>query len=165
MDGMLSKLFSTPAMELALKAGDRESVFRDLIALVPGLDDGARAGLLLSLLGRERLGSTGLGRGVALPHTRYAVPGVNRPQIIFARHNHGIAYGALDGAPVKLFFLLVSPDVSQHLQILARLTRVLRDPHVLAELLVAATPQEILGAIQEAERRVQVGNEVAASSV
>lgn len=162
---MLSKLFSSSAVDLSLKASEREQVFRELIALVPHLDDGARAGLLLSLLGRERLGSTGLGRGVALPHTRYAVPGVTRPQIIFGRHNHGIAYGALDGAPVKLFFLLVSPDVSQHLQILARLTRVLRDPHVLAELLAAATPQEILGAIQEAERRLQVRAEVAASSV
>src|SRR5829696_3153253 len=162
---MLSRLFSSLAVDLSLKAGEREQVFRELIALVPHLDDGARAGLLLSLLGRERLGSTGLGRGVALPHTRYAVPGVNRPQIIFGRHNHGIAYGALDGAPVKLFFLLVSPDVSQHLQILARLTRVLRDPHVLADLLAAATPQEILGAIQEAEQRLQVRAEVVASSV
>src|SRR5215211_4393471 len=138
--GMLSKLFSTTGMNLALKAGDRESVFRELVALVPCLDDGARAGLLLALLGRERLGSTGLGRGVALPHTRYAVGGVTRPQIIFGRQQHGINYGAPDGQPVKLFFLLVSPDVAQHLQILSRLSRLLRDPRLREELLDAANP-------------------------
>ena len=70
---MLSKLFSPAAMELNLKAQDQERAFRELVALVPHLDDGGRAGLLLSLLGRERLGSTALGRSVALPHTRYVV--------------------------------------------------------------------------------------------
>ena len=152
---MLSKLFSTPAMELALRAGDRESVFRDLIALVPGLDDGARAGLLLSLLGRERLGSTGLGRGVALPHTRYAINGVTRTQIIFGRHREGINYGALDGQPVKLFFLLLAADVAQHLQILSRLSRLLRDGRLREELLSVSSPHEVLRAIEEAEQRIQ----------
>lgn len=152
---MLSKLFSTTAMDLSLKAQDREQVFRELIALLPNLDNGARAGLLLSLLGRERLGSTGLGRGVALPHTRYVVDGVTKPQIIFGRHAEGIDYGSLDGAPVKLFFLLVAPDVSQHLQILARLSRVLRDPQLREQLLAAATPAEVLRDIDEAEERLQ----------
>jgi mannitol/fructose-specific phosphotransferase system IIA component (Ntr-type) len=144
-------------MDLALKARDREQAFRELIALAPDLDDGARAGLLLSLLGRERLGSTGLGRGVALPHMRYVVAGLRRPQIIFGRHREGINYGALDGQPVKLIFLLVSPDVSQHLQILSRLNRLLRDPQVREELLNAATSQEILRSIADAEQRVHAG--------
>jgi mannitol/fructose-specific phosphotransferase system IIA component (Ntr-type) len=152
---MLSKLFSTPAMELALKGGDRESVFRDLIALVPALDGGARAGLLLAILGRERLGSTSLGRGVALPHTRYAIDGVTRSQIIFGRHREGINYGALDGQPVKLFFLLLAPDVGQHLQILSRLSRLLRDARLREELLSVSSPHEVLRAIQEAEQRIQ----------
>jgi mannitol/fructose-specific phosphotransferase system IIA component (Ntr-type) len=152
---MLSKLFSTPAMDVALKAGDRESVFRELIALIPGLDDGARAGLLLALLGRERLGSTGLGRGVALPHTRYAIKGVTGPQIIFGRHREGINYGALDGQPVRLFFLLVAPDVAQHLQILSRLSRLLRDVRLREELLSVSNPHEGLRAIQAAEQRMQ----------
>jgi mannitol/fructose-specific phosphotransferase system IIA component (Ntr-type) len=152
---MLSKLFSTPAMDLALRAGDQESVFRELIALVAGLDDGARAGLLLALLGRERLGSTGLGRGVALPHTRYVIKGVTRPQIVFGRHHGGINYGALDGQPVKLFFLLVAADVAQHLQMLSRLSRLLRDARLREELLFVSSPQEVLRAIQEAEQRMQ----------
>jgi mannitol/fructose-specific phosphotransferase system IIA component (Ntr-type) len=151
---MLSKLFSRPAIELALKAHDREQAFRELISLIPALSDGQRAGLLLSLLGRERLGSTGLGHAVAMPHTRYAVPGVTRPQIIFGRHSGGIPYGSLDGTPVRLFFLLVSPDVAQHLQILARLGRVLRDSQLRGELLSVTTPDEVLQSIEEAERRL-----------
>jgi mannitol/fructose-specific phosphotransferase system IIA component (Ntr-type) len=151
---MLGKLLSNGGIELSLKAGDREGVFRELVALVPNLNEGARAGLLLSLLGRERLGTTGLGHGVALPHTRYVVAGVTRPKLIFGRHADGIEYGSPDGAPVKLFFLLVSPDVSQHLQILSRLTRVLRDPQLREELLAASTPNELRRSIEEAEQRV-----------
>jgi mannitol/fructose-specific phosphotransferase system IIA component (Ntr-type) len=153
---MLSKLFSPAAMELTLKAEGQEEVFRELAALVPFLDEGARAGLLLSLLGRERLGCTALGRSVALPHTRYAVPGVTKPRIIFGRHAEGINYGAPDGAPVRLFFLLVSPDVSQHLQILSRLTRLLRNSELIERLTSAATPQEVMRAIDEAEQQLPI---------
>jgi len=151
---MLSKLFSPAGMEMKLKAGDQEQAFRELISLVPNLNDGGRAGLLLSLLGRERLGTTALGRSVALPHTRYAVPGIAKPRIIFGRHPEGIVYGAPDGAPVRLFFLLVSPDVSQHLQILSRLTRLLRNSALIERLLSAATPEEALRAIDSAEREL-----------
>jgi mannitol/fructose-specific phosphotransferase system IIA component (Ntr-type) len=151
---MLSKYFAGSAMDLSLKAHDREQAFRELISLLPGLNDGARAGLLLSLLGRERLGSTGVGHAVALPHTRYAVPGVKRPQIVFGRLNPGIPYGSPDGAPVKLLFLLVSPDVAQHLQILSRLTRVLRDARLRDELLHAETPDDVLRSIDQAEERL-----------
>lgn len=160
---MLSKLFSPAAMELSLKAQDQEKAFRELVALVPHLDDGGRAGLLLSLLGRERLGSTALGRSVALPHTRYVVRGVTKPQIIFGRHPDGIDYGAPDGSPVRLFFLLVSPDVSQHLQILSRLSRVLRNAVLVEQLTSAATPQEVLRAIEEAEQQLPAPVAVAAA--
>jgi nitrogen PTS system EIIA component len=149
---MLTKLFSPAAMAMNLEATDQEQAFRELIALVPELNDGGRAGLLLSLLGRERLGSTALGRGIALPHTRYVVPGVIKSRIIFGRHPDGLDYGAPDGAPVKLLFLLVSPDVSQHLHILSRLTRVLRNPVLVEQIKSAAIPREVLRAIDEAER-------------
>jgi mannitol/fructose-specific phosphotransferase system IIA component (Ntr-type) len=151
---MLSKLFARSAMDLSLQAHDREQAFRELISLLPSLNDGARAGLLLSLLARERLGSTGVGHAIALPHTRYAVPGVSRPQIIFGRLPNGIPYGSPDGAPVRLFFLLVSPDVAQHLQILSRLTRVLRDERLRDELLGAETPEGVLRSIDQAEERL-----------
>lgn len=143
-------------MELSLKAENQEEAFRELVALVPFLNEGAQAGLLLSLLGRERLGSTALGRNVALPHTRYAVPGVTKPRIVFGRHPEGIDYGAPDGAPVRLFFLLVSPDVSQHLQILSRLTRLLRNSELIERLNSAATHQEVMRVIDQAEQQLPI---------
>ena len=150
-------------MELTLKAESQEEAFRELVALVPFLNEGAQAGLLLSLLGRERLGSTALGRSVALPHTRYAVSGVTKPRIIFGRHPAGIDYGAPDGAPVRLFFLLVSPDVSQHLQILSRLTRLLRNAGLIEQLNSAATPQEVMRVIYEAEQQLPMPVSAAAA--
>lgn len=141
-------------MEMDLKASNQEQAFRALVALVPQLNDGGRAGLLLSLLGRERLGSTALGRGIALPHTRYTVAGVTRPRIVFGRHCEGLDYGSPDGAPVKLIFLLVAPDVSQHLQILSRLSRVLRNSAVVEQLNAATAPDEVLRAIEHAERQL-----------
>jgi mannitol/fructose-specific phosphotransferase system IIA component (Ntr-type) len=149
---MLSKLFSPAAIELNLKAQNQEAAFRELVALVPNLNEGARAGLLLSLLGRERLGSTALGRAIALPHVRYSVPGVSKPQIIFGRSPDGINYGAPDGKPVRLFFLLVSPDVSQHLHILSRLSRLLRNPALIEQLTSAATTGEVMRALETTER-------------
>lgn len=151
---MLNRLFSPAAMELNLTARTQEEAFRQLVALVPNLDQGARAGLLLSLLGRERLGTTALGRGMALPHTRYMVPGITRPQIIFARHPEGLEYGSPDHVPVRLLFLLVSPDVAQHLHILSRLTRLLRTAPLIERLKSAVTTQEVLRAVDEAERHL-----------
>jgi nitrogen PTS system EIIA component len=151
---MLSTLFSTGTMELALKAQDRDAAFWELVAKIPNLNDDARMTLWRSLAERERLGSTGLGHGVALPHTRHAVAGLTRPLIIFGRSS-GVDYGALDGVPVKLVFLLVSPDVSQHLQILACLTRALRDSQLRDDLLQAANRMAVIEAIREAELRTQ----------
>ena len=87
-----------------------------------------------ALLQRERLGSTGIGNGIAIPHGKLA----KATSIfgIFARLDKPIDFGALDGAPVDLFFLLIAPDSvgADHLKALARVARVLRDPGVTAKL-------------------------------
>jgi mannitol/fructose-specific phosphotransferase system IIA component (Ntr-type) len=108
--------------------------------------------LLRALIDREQLHSTGIGDGVALPHARNVLPDLLRkPVIVFGRHPKGIAFGAIDGAPAQLFFLLVATSVSQHLFILARISRLLRQPNVRQELLKAATPEKIIALIREAE--------------
>jgi mannitol/fructose-specific phosphotransferase system IIA component (Ntr-type) len=101
---------------------------------------------------REQLHSTGIGDGVALPHARNALVGlVDHPVIIFGRNAQGVQFGAIDGAPSKLFFLLVAPTVTEHLAMLARISRLLRDPRVRQELLVADSPKKALAVIKEAE--------------
>src|SRR5437868_2706232 len=127
--GVLSQILRSGHIELNLHSQTRDDAFRELIGHVPYLrkrPDAAEA-LLKALIDREKLCSTGLGDGIALPHTRNCIPGLSEhPILVFGRHQQGIDYGAVDGSPVHLFFLLIAPSVSQHLQILARLTRLLR---------------------------------------
>ena len=77
--------------------------------------------------------------------------GATRKTRIFGRSTQGIAFGAIDGAPSKLFFLLVAPTVTEHLAVLARLSRLLREPRLRQELLVVDAPKKALALIRDAE--------------
>ena len=87
-----------------------------------------------ALLQRERLGSTGVGGGIAIPHGK--LPRVTRMLGIFARLERPIDYEALDGEPVDLIFLLLAPEAvgADHLKALSRVARALRDPSLTARL-------------------------------
>ena len=114
-----------------------------------------RQNLIRALHEREQLYSTGIGDGIALPHSRNALVGlVDQPIIVLGRHSDGIAYDAIDRMPARLFFLLVAPTVTQHLAILARLTRLLRDPKLRQGLLNAETPEKMIALTREAELRM-----------
>jgi nitrogen PTS system EIIA component len=93
-----------------------------------------------ALLQREKLGSTGLGQGIAIPHGRIA--GLKKVYGVFARLSHAIAFDATDGEPVDLIFALASPPQSgaDHLTALARVSRLLRDPITLAKLRGTESP-------------------------
>lgn len=139
-----------------LSSADRDSVLNELVDQIPQLANQpeARKTLLRALHERELLHSTGIGDGIALPHARNALVGlVDEPIVVFARHATGIPYGAIDGAPARLFFLLIAPTVTQHLGILARLSRILRDPKVRQSLLSADRPEKVISVVQDAEAR------------
>ena len=151
---VLSNLLSPPAINLDLRSTDRDSVLEELVNQAPQLagDAAGRQTLLRALREREHLHSTGIGDGIALPHARNALVGlVDTPLIVFGRHASGIPYDAIDGVPARLFFLLLAPTVTQHLAILARLSRILRDPALRQSLLTANSPEEVMGLIREAE--------------
>jgi len=96
--------------------------------------------------------TTGLGDGVAIPHARNAIPGLtDHAVIVFGRHSQGLDYGAVDGKPVRLVFLLIAPTISEHLESLASLSRLLRNAHLRRDLLKVGTPQEALARIRQAE--------------
>ena len=156
---VLSDLLSPGAIALGLAASDRNGVLRELVNRIPALakEPAARQTLLRALQEREQLHSTGIGDGIALPHARNALAGlVDGAIIVFGRHSAGIEYGALDGIAARLFFLLVAPTVSQHLNILARLSRLLRDPQLRQNLLTASQPEEVIALIREAEAKMGV---------
>lgn len=151
---LLSDLLSPATVELNLKGGQRDPILEELVNRIPELEgnDEARQRLLRALHEREQLHSTGIGDGIALPHSRNALIGiVEKPVMVFGRHPRGVPYGAIDGEPARLFFLLVAPTVTTHLQILARLTRILRDPRVRRDLLAVSRPEKVIDLIREAE--------------
>ena len=143
-------------MNLNLASTDRDAVLNELVNQIPQLakQPEARKTLLRALQERELLHSTGIGDGIALPHARNALVGlVDEPIVVFARHATGIPYGAIDNIPARLFFLLIAPTVTQHLGILARLSRILRDPKVRQSLLTAERPEKVISVLQEAEAK------------
>jgi len=152
---VLSGLLNDQSIELNMKANHRDEALAELANKIPALVDQpeARKTLLKALQEREQLCSTGIGDGIALPHCRNALVGlVNQPVLVFGRHQTGIAFGSVDGSPARLFFLLVAPTVNQHLQILARLSRLLRNPKLRKGLLMADRPEKALRLIEEAEK-------------
>ncbi|MGB0721290.1 MAG: PTS sugar transporter subunit IIA [Gammaproteobacteria bacterium] len=99
-----------------------------------------------SLLGRERLGSTGLGHGIALPHGR--MPYHGPPLAAFVTLKNGVDFDALDGEPVRMLFALVIPEEStdEHLQILANLARMFSDGGFREQLMECGAPEDALKA-------------------
>jgi mannitol/fructose-specific phosphotransferase system IIA component (Ntr-type) len=151
---LLSESLSPEAVSLNLRSTDRDGVLAELVAQIPELagQPEARETLLRALRERELLHSTGIGDGIALPHARNALVGlVDRTIVVFGRHPTGVPYDAIDRLPARLFFLIVAPTVTQHLGVLARLTRLLRDSRLRQALLAADRPETALAVIRQAE--------------
>jgi PTS system nitrogen regulatory IIA component len=129
---------------LDLPAGSRQEVLRELSARV------AEAGLVRDgeelyqkLWEREQLGSTGIGNGVAIPHCK--LPGLREGVVAVGRVPDGVEFQAVDGRPVRFFFLVISPNEApaQHLQILAAISRWIRSDEHAAALVEAADPETL----------------------
>ena len=151
---LLSDLLESTNIQLNLRQNQRDEILLELVSYIPEISTrpDLQQTLLRALRDREQLHSTGIGDGVALPHARNALVGlVEKPVIVFGRHPQGIPFGAIDGKPTRLFFLLVAPNVTQHLAMLARISRLLRDPKLRRDLLAAATPEKAQALIRNAE--------------
>lgn len=150
----LSRLFSPASLQLSLHSSDPAGVLLGLIELVPGIsrNEELKGQLHRALIEREQLNTTALGRGIAVPHTRNPIAAAaGRALIVFGRHDCGVDFGASDGMPVHLFFLLLAPDINRHLQTLSALTRLLRDGALREALMAAVSPQDVIRAVREAE--------------
>ena len=140
-------------INLDLGASDKDGVLRELCALViDAREERLFDALFQALKAREDLCPTCVTEGVALPHARNALVGlVDNPVLAYGRHNQGIEFGAFDGKPVHHFFLLCAPNVREHLQLLARLTRLVRQPEFRAKLSTARQPNDVIRLIADAE--------------
>jgi PTS system nitrogen regulatory IIA component len=132
-----------------LKARGKRSVMeemcRALLADHPELDVKA---LMEVLVERERLGSTGIGDGIAIPHGK--MKNLDQLLLAFGRSPEGVDFDSLDGKPAHLFFLVVAPEDSAgiHLKALARISRLLKSNVVRTELMQARDAQEVFSIIQ-----------------
>jgi PTS system nitrogen regulatory IIA component len=103
---------------------------------------------------RERLGSTAIGDGIAIPHGK--LPGLNGVRGAFGRHRAGVDFESLDGNPTRLFFVLVAPEdsVGQHLKALARVSRLLKDSAFRDRLVGAPDGAELFRLIREEDEKL-----------
>lgn len=127
-----------------LKARDKEGVLEELAQAIcnhaPSVD---KSDLVRVLLEREKLGSTGIGEGVAIPHGK--ISSLNQPMISFGRSRRGLDFDSMDAQPAYLFFLLVAPENSAglHLKTLAKIAKVLKSRDFRTKLMEAGTREEI----------------------
>ena len=130
MSTPLSDLIAPSAIIPALKVNTKKQAIQELAARAAALTDQNERAILEILLQREKLGSTGVGNGVAIPHGKLAKLGGLFG--LFARLERPIDFEALDGQPVDLIFLLLAPEAAgaDHLKALARVARLLRDPEI-----------------------------------
>jgi nitrogen PTS system EIIA component len=130
----LSDILIRDAIVPILNPVSKKQVFNDLARHIAALTDLSEHQIFEALLHREKLGSTGIGNGIAIPHTKFkSLKGLVG---LFARLDKPIEFDALDDAPVDLIFVLLAPEGAgaDHLKGLAKIARVLRDPNRLARL-------------------------------
>jgi len=138
-----------PERVILLDATTKEEALRRLSAVVatsPDVTDGAK--LLAAIHEREKIMSTGIGLGIAIPHAK--IPSVRDFVVGFAKIDQGIDFNSLDGKPVHFVVMIAGPDHQQerYLQLLARITLKLKDAAVRRRLAEAGTVDEILAALK-----------------
>lgn len=150
---LISELLTLQSILPDLKATSKKQALQELSAYAAGQLDLEDRAILDVLMERERLGSTGVGNGVAIPHGK--MPKLNKLYMLFARLSAPVAFDAPDGRPVDLLFLLLTPENAggDHLTALATVSRLMRDEKVCSLLRGSETAEAIYSAILESEQR------------
>jgi mannitol/fructose-specific phosphotransferase system IIA component (Ntr-type) len=145
----LVEFFARNEIDLDLKAQTKEEALQEMVDL---LDVGEKSAELYGLLKkRENLGSTGIGKGVAIPHCRSLV--VDRLRVVYGRKEGGLAFGAVDGKPVHHLFLIVAPPVeisNQYLPVLGKIAQFCKNPKNLARLDDVKSVEDFFEVVEQA---------------
>jgi PTS system nitrogen regulatory IIA component len=145
----LRDYFETSAVNLALRGGSKDEILLELVSLLR-MDERSAGTLLRMLQRRENLGSTGIGRGIAIPHCRSLV--VSRLRLAFGHLPGGADFQAIDGKPVFHFFLIVAPPLeisNQYLPVLGRIAQLAKEPDVPDRLGGLKSPEDFFLLLQE----------------
>jgi PTS system nitrogen regulatory IIA component len=145
----LRDFFSEDAIKLELEGTTKDEILKELIGLL-GLDDKSEGMLFKMLKRRENLGSTGIGRGIAIPHCRSLV--VSKLRVAFGRKTVGVDFKAIDDKPVFFFFLIVAPPLevsNQYLPVLGKIAQFSKEADVPERLLKLKQPTEFMQLLEE----------------
>jgi PTS system nitrogen regulatory IIA component len=145
----LKDFFTPDSITLALRGESKEEVLSELVGLLR-MDERSSGTLLRIIQRRENLGSTGIGRGIAIPHCRSLV--VSRLRVAFGHRPDGVEYQAVDNKPVFHFFLIVAPPLeisNQYLPVLGKIAQFSKEPDVPDRLAALRTPNDFLRLLEE----------------
>jgi nitrogen PTS system EIIA component len=144
---LLSNLLSLPNVALDIEAHDKHDALERAAQVFPNIQASGASRILECLMAREQLGSTGLGRGVAIPHGR--LRGLKRAAAAIVRLKGPIEFGSPDGQPVRLLVVLLVPEhaTQQHLEILSELAQMLSEPSMREQLLTIVQPAALLATV------------------
>lgn len=145
----LRDLFTDDAVKLELASETKDDILKELIGLLD-LDEKSEGILFKTLKRRENLGSTGIGKGIAIPHCRSLV--VNELRLAYGRRPDGADFNAIDGEPVHHFFLIVAPPLevsNQYLPVLGKIAQFAKDPDIPSRLGEISAPGDFLRLLEE----------------
>lgn len=153
MNELLHDLLEPKAIAIDLTARNKKQLFRELAERVAPLVQCSPDAIVDVLAGRERLGSTGFGGGIAIPHGKLDT--ILSVRGFLAVMKEPVDYGAIDDLPVDVVMLLLSPTGAgtEHLKALAQVSRVLRDRDFLAKLRGAGSPDAIYALVTDYQAR------------
>ena len=145
----IKELLSPDAVVPHLKVTSKKQLLQEVSARAAQLTGLSERRIFETLHERERLGSTGMGQGIAIPHGR--IPGIEKMTGLFAQLDHPVDFDAMDDQPVDLVFLLLAPEGAgaDHLKALARVSRVLRNQAVCEKLRAAANSAALYALLTE----------------
>lgn len=145
----LREFFDKEAVNLDLEAETKDDVLKELIGLLD-VDEKSEGILYKMIKRRENLGSTGIGRGIAIPHCRSLV--VDRLRVAFGRKADGVDFDSIDDGAAKYFFLIVAPPLevsNQYLPVLGKIAQFAKEPDVPERLAALTEPDEFLQLLEE----------------
>ena len=135
---------------------DRDSVLQAAVRQVPGLSATQQEGLFQQLLAREQLTSTGIGHGIAIPHPRNPLQeGISTAMVVTCFLENHVPFNAIDDLPVSTLFLILSPAVGCHLNLLSRLSFCLRDRAFISLIKTGPAADDLLAYVRRMEAQIE----------
>ena len=154
----ISTYITEKQIQIGISHTKKRDIFKELLSILLELDkinSVEQDNILNLLIEREKLGSTAIGHGIAIPHAR--IDGLDKPLLVIGISNDGIDFDSLDGEPVNIIFLIISPkgEAGLHLKMLATISKLLRDRFLVSKLRETQTAKELRDLLHDQEKKLR----------